>query len=125
MQQENGMTNDDRAAGNEPTDETAAGSPQSRAGSDGLIQFVSTKGTQVAGRHRDKAERIAETVCDLELACEGAFGIVTLLNGRAANWHRTQAQAAAVTVCHRPIAWLRNWRNVFRDIRWRWTLKVL
>ena len=52
-------------------------------------------------------------------------GIVTLLNGRAANWHRTQAQAAAVTVCHRPIAWLRNWRNVFRDIRWRWTLKVL
>ena len=52
-------------------------------------------------------------------------GIVTLLNGRAANWHRTQAQAAAVAVCHRPIAWLRNWRNVFRDIRWRWTLKVL
>ena len=52
-------------------------------------------------------------------------GIVTLLNGRAANWHRTQAQAAAVTVCHRPIAWLRNWRNVFQDIRWRWTLKVL
>ena len=52
-------------------------------------------------------------------------GIVTLLNGRAVNWHRTQAQAAAVTVCHRPIAWLRNWRNVFRDIRWRWTLKVL
>ena len=44
-------------------------------------------------------------------------GIVTLLNGRAANWHRTQAQAAAVTVCHRPIAWLRNWRNVFQDIR--------
>ena len=65
--------------------------------------------------------------------CEACFrdrvypraGIVTLLNGRAANWHRTQAQAAAVTVCHRPIAWLRNWRNVFRDIRWRWTLKVL
>ena len=56
-----------------------------------------------------------------------ANAVVTLLNGRAANWHRTQAQAAAVAVavCHRPIAWLRNWRNVFREIRWRWTLKVL
>ena len=40
-------------------------------------------------------------------------GIVTLLNGRAANWDGTQAQAAAVAVCHKPIAWLRNWRNVF------------
>ncbi len=50
-------------------------------------------------------------------------GVVTLLNDRAANWHRTQTQAAAVAVCHRPVAWLRNWRNAFRDIRWRWTLK--
>ena len=30
------MTSDDRAAGNKPTDETAAGSPRSRAGSDGV-----------------------------------------------------------------------------------------
>ncbi len=52
-------------------------------------------------------------------------GIVTLLNDRAANWYKTQTQAATVAVCHRPIAWLRNWRNVFREIRWRWTLKVL
>ena len=52
-------------------------------------------------------------------------GIVTLLNRRAANWHGTQTQATAVTVCHRFIAWLRNWRNVLREIRWRWTLKVL
>ena len=37
-----------------------------------------------------------------------AAGIVTVLNGRAANWHGTQTQAAAVTVCHGPIAWLRN-----------------
>ena len=43
-------------------------------------------------------------------------GVVTLLKGRAANWHRTQAQAAVVAVCHRPIAWLRYWRNVFREI---------
>ena len=53
------------------------------------------------------------------------WGIVTLLNSRAANWHGTQTQAAAVTVCHRSIAWLRNWRNVLREIRWRWTLLVL
>ena len=51
--------------------------------------------------------------------------VVTLLNGRAANWLRTQAQAAAAAVCHRPIVWLRNWRNVFREIRWRWALKGL
>ena len=39
------------------------------------------------------------------------------INGHAANWHRTQTHAAAVTVCHRSIAWLRNWRNVLREIR--------
>ena len=53
------------------------------------------------------------------------WGIVTLLNSRTVIWHRTQTHAAAVTVCHRSIAWLRNWRNVLREIRWRWTLKVL
>ena len=69
----NEMTSDDMATGNEPTDETAPGSPQSRASSDGLVQFVSTKGTQVAGRHRDKADskgcpwRVApEELFDLE-----------------------------------------------------------
>ncbi len=46
-----------------------------------------------------------------------AEGVVTLLNDRAVNWHRTQAQAVAVAVCHRPIAWSRNRRNVFREIR--------
>ena len=51
------------------------GARQSRGGTDGLVRFVRTKGTQVAGRHRDKAERIAETVWDLELACEGAFSL--------------------------------------------------
>ena len=30
-----------------------------------------------------------------------------------------------MTVCHGPIAWLRNWRDIFREIRWRWTLTVL
>ena len=89
------MTSDDTAAGNEPTDETAAGSPQSRAGSDGLVQFVRTKGTQVAGRHRDKAERIAETVCDLELACEGAFS----LTQRTARSDRGRWGAALARAC--------------------------
>ncbi len=37
----------------------------------------------------------------------------------------TSAQAAAVAVRHTLIAWLRNRRNVLREIRWRWTLNVL
>ena len=89
------MTNDDRVTGNEPTDETPASSPQSRAGSDPLVQFVRTKGTQVAGRHRDKTERIAETVCDLELACEGALS----LTQRTARSHRGQWGAALAQAC--------------------------
>ena len=48
---------------------------------------------------------------------DGLKGVVTLLNDRAVNWHRTQAQAVAVAVCHRLIAWLRDRRNVFREIR--------
>ena len=42
---------------------------------DDLVRFVETKGTQVAGKHKDKFERIAETACDLELACQGAFSL--------------------------------------------------
>ena len=48
----------------------------SEDGSNDLIEFLETKGTQVAGRHKDKGERIAETASDLELACEGAFSLV-------------------------------------------------
>ena len=51
--------------------------------------------------------------------------IVTLLNSRAANWHKNQSQVAVVKVRHRPIAWLRNGREVLREILWRRTLKVL
>ncbi len=50
-------------------------------------------------------------------------GIVTSLNGRAIKWHGTQTHAVAV--CYRPVAWLRKGRNVLRDIRWCWMLKVL
>ena len=69
------MSNEDRTERNEPAIEAATGGSGSRAGSDDLAQFVKSKGTPVAGRHRDKVERIAETVCDLELACEGAFSL--------------------------------------------------
>ena len=71
------------------------GARQSQAGPDGLVRFVGTKGTQVAGRHRDKAERIAETVCDLELACEGAFS----LTQRTARSDRGRWGAALARAC--------------------------
>lgn len=62
-----------------------------------LIQFVSTKGTQVAGRHRDKFERIAETVCDLELACEGAFSLTQRTpKGDRGRWGAALARASSV-----------------------------
>ena len=69
------------------------------------------EGTQIHGRAEQMREfdrRGGRCIC---------MGVVTLLNDRAANWLRTQAQAAAMAVCHRPIAWLRNRRNVFREIR--------
>ena len=44
-------------------------------------------------------------------------GNVMLLNSRAVNWHGAQIHTAAVTVCHRPIAWLRTWHNILREIR--------
>lgn len=54
-------------------DANRSGSPMERPSD--LLQFVETAGTQVAGRHKDKLERIAETACDLELACQGAFSL--------------------------------------------------
>ena len=69
------MSNENSGANCRSSCQEGAGSHQPQARPDELIQFVPTKGTQVAGRHRDKLERIAETVCDLELACEGAFSL--------------------------------------------------
>ena len=57
-------------------DETIAGKEVGAGQSQRLVQFVSAKGTTVAGRHRDKRERIGETVADLQLACEGAFSLI-------------------------------------------------
>lgn len=59
------------------------------------MQFVKTTGTPVAGRHRDKAERIAETVSDLELACEGALSLAR----RTARGDRGQWGAALARAC--------------------------
>ena len=91
------MSSEDRARRNEPAKETAMGARQSREGHDGLVEFVGTKGTQVAGKHRDKAERIAETVCDLELACEGAFSLTqrTARSDRG-RWGGALARACSV-----------------------------
>ena len=64
-------------------DETIAGKEGSAPESQRLVQFVTMKGTPVAGRHRDKHERIEESVADLRLACEGAFA----LSGHEPNRH--------------------------------------
>ena len=69
------MSSEDRAGRDDHVDIPSTGARQSRGRTDGLVRFVRTKGTQVAGRHRDKPERIAETASDLELACEGAFSL--------------------------------------------------
>ncbi len=62
---------------------------------DAPVQFVKTKGTQVTGRHKDKPERIAETVADLELACEGALSLAR----RAARGDRLRWSAALARAC--------------------------
>ena len=69
------MSREDSATPSARSDGKAVGSSQIGNGSEDLIQFIETKGTQVAGRHKDKGERIAETASDLELACEGAFSL--------------------------------------------------
>ncbi len=69
---------------------------------------------QKSGTREPSSERLVKNI---RRVTRKQYGVVTLLNDRAVNWHRTQAQAVAVAVCHRPIAWSRNRRNVFREIR--------
>ena len=61
----------------------------------GLVKFVRTKGTPVAGKYRDKAERISGTVSELRLACEGAYS----LSERSAPSDRAQWFAALARAC--------------------------
>ena len=64
---------------------------------DALVRFVRTKGTQVTGRHKDKPERIAETVADLELACEGAFSLARRTpRGNRQRWSAALARECSV-----------------------------
>lgn len=76
-------------------DETTAEEEVSAVRTKGFVQFVSTKGTPVAGRHRDKSERIAESVADLRLACEGAYS----LSGQTEQGDRAQWLAALGRAC--------------------------
>ena len=91
------MSSEGRAGRDDHIDESMMDAPQSQGETGGLVQFVRTKGTQVAGRHRDKPERIAETVRDLELACEGAFSLArrTALKDRG-QWSAPLARACSV-----------------------------
>ena len=58
---------------------------------------MGTKGTPVTGRHRDKSERIAETVSDLELACEGAFSLARRTErGDRLRWVVALARACSI-----------------------------
>lgn len=64
---------------------------------DALFQFVKTKGMQVTSRHKDKPERIAETVADLELACEGALSLARrTARGDRLRWSAALARACSV-----------------------------
>ena len=93
----NHMSSEDSRPGIGVSDENAAGSRQPQAGSNDLIRFVDTKGTQVAGRHKDKFVRIAETICDLELACEGALSLARRsAKGGQGQWGAALARACSV-----------------------------
>ena len=91
------LNSEDKARRNYPEGESATGIPRSEGRRDALVEFVKTKGTRVAGRGRDKAERIAETVCDLELACEGALSLArrSLPKDRG-RWGAALARACSV-----------------------------
>ena len=45
-----------------------------RASATPPITFVPSRGSSLGGRHKDKRERIHETMCDLQLAIDGAKG---------------------------------------------------
>ena len=65
-----------QGGGDGRVDEPGKSAGRETAGTDGFVRFVNTEGTSVTGRDRDKPERIAETVTDLQLASEGALSLV-------------------------------------------------
>ncbi|MCY3808962.1 MAG: hypothetical protein OXG58_05990 [Gemmatimonadetes bacterium] len=91
------MSSDDRPARDGRDEDSEARGDESQGKRDDLVQFVRTTGTQVTGRHRDKPERIAETVSDLELACEGAFSLAARTErGDRVRWGAALARACSV-----------------------------
>ena len=89
------MSSEDRAARDDRAADLNKDAPQERRRPEELVQFVKTKGPPVTGRRRDKPERIAETVWDLELACEGAFSLAR----RTARSDRRRWGAALARAC--------------------------
>ena len=89
------MSIEDRAARDDRAADLNKDAPQERRRPEELVRFVKTKGPPVTGRHRDKPERIAETVWDLELACEGAFSLAR----RTARSDRGRWGAALARAC--------------------------
>ncbi len=66
------------------------------ADSASLIQFISDRGSQVTGRHKEKEERIHDTLCDLHLALDGA----TAQLARSKQFeHMEQSAAALARAC--------------------------
>ena len=79
------------------SNETAEGKETHDGRRQKLVQFVSTKGTPVSGRYRGKRERIAESVADLRLACEGAFSLCEQTDQRdRGQWLAALARACSV-----------------------------
>ena len=91
------MSSEDSVPPDGSTDEGSVHPRKPRVGPNDLIQFLATKGTQVAGRHKDKGERIAETASDLVLACEGAFSLAQRTDpGDRGRWVAALARACSV-----------------------------
>ena len=66
------------------------------ADSASLIQFISDSGSQVTGRHKEKGERIHDTLCDLHLALDG---VAAQLARSEQFEHLEQSAAALARAC--------------------------
>ena len=62
------------------------------ADSASLIEFISSRGSQVTGRHKEKRERIHDALCDLQLAIDGAAAQLA----RSERFEHLQQSAAAL-----------------------------
>ena len=96
VRKENSVRGEDRTGRHGPVEAQPAHTRQPQGATDPLVRFVRTKGPPVTGRHRDKSERIAETVSDLEVACEEAFSLARRTErGHQARWVADLARACS------------------------------